>query len=186
MRWRFIHIPKCGGITFRSAYADYERALQPTCNTIDCIPPDVRTVAVIRHPLDRLVSICSFYFGSTAKLDQWLDSGDWLDRPVFEVEGRPPLRYPSTKLTIPWSTPQVNWIREETHLILLDDYQRGVDEWADIAGFPRRRLEVTNTSNRAADWREYLSPEHVEQFSEFYAEDLATYGRLLVAAGCKG
>lgn len=160
-------------MSFRKAFADFEHELRPTHDTIEHIPENGRTVAVIRHPLDRLVTICSWFFGSTDPLHEWLDSDDWKRRPTLDIKKRSPMR-----ATVAISSPQTTWIRDETHLILFNDYQNGLDEWCDLAGYPRRQLEQRNKSNRQPGWENYLLPRHVERFSDYYAEDLAICGHL--------
>lgn len=165
MTWRFIHIPKCGGMSFRKAYADCERELLPTHDPGVTLP-ECRTVAVMRHPLDRLVSAYCHHFGGPDGMEQWVDSGRWLETPSLAVCKH------DRRRTMATCSPQVAWLRPDTVVIDFDRYQEGLDQWAEMAGFPQRQLERRNASQRGgADWRTHLRADQIQELTDFYSAD---------------
>lgn len=166
MIWQFVHIPKCGGMSFRLAYQDYEQELSPTHDPAYMLPDDVRTVAVMRHPLDRFVSIYAHRYGKTEGIREWIDSGEWQSQPTLIVDKR------GSKLSLPLSLPQVEWVREDTHIILFEEYQSGLDAWADVAGYPRRELQQRNKSQRDPGWAKYLREDQAAMLWRHYAADV--------------
>ena len=186
MNWQFIHIPKCGGMSFRKAYADMERQLQPTHDPAYLLAKDVRTVAVIRHPLDRFVSMYAHASGSMDGFRGWVDSGRWLVWPWIEIDRQGDRR----KMAI--SSPQVEWLREDTYLIRFEHYQADLYAWAECAGVPARELPHRNVSKGrdGARWDDVLREDQAKMLWDFYAEDFGLRRSLaatpLAAEGLRG
>ncbi len=166
-QWQFIHIPKCGALSG-------EEFLDSGGLPAHKFDTDVKTLSVIRHPLDRLVSI--YYSGIIGKpkrsfqpiaaFQKWVQTDNWKDIPVL----------PSPINPVPISSPQVDWIRDDTFLIRLDDFQNGLDKWADFAGFPRRKMaRYLKTSARPNHWRSCFTEKQIAKLSLYYAADLAMW-----------
>ena len=166
-QWQFIHIPKNGGMSFRKAYAEYERELLPTHNPAFMLSPTRRTVAVMRHPLDRLVSIYAFYHQDFNGFRDWVDSGRWKKWPTLEIDTE------QGRQKVPYSAHQTFWLREETYLIRFEDYARGVALWAEEAGFPQVEWHHRNASKsrNGERWEELLRDDQARMLYRYYEDD---------------
>jgi len=100
----------------------------------------------------------------------WIDKGAWRHQPCVALD--------KVGQIVPVSTAQRKWIRDDTYLIMLDDYQDQADRWAKIAGFPKRDIPRLNMSSRPPHWGLCYTDKQIKNLLRYYHDDLLMWQSL--------
>jgi hypothetical protein len=181
MRWRLITIPRTGGVSMAEAYGrgtESGHAHLPA----KVFPDEVKLFAVVRNPLDRLISICAYIRGAyqlnlaPREFRLWVCDGC-----------RPDLHDPPQGLAITtWrgpdglriTSPQTAWLDDRVMLLRFDQLQAAGRRLAAETGQQDRWLPLLNTSKRQPTIEAYYDDRSLDAALERYAGDAALWCEL--------
>lgn len=174
MRWRFIHIPKTGGVSLAEAYTrgtEQGHAHLPAY----VFPAGVRLFAMIREPTDRAVSMCAYLLRVKNRVlvpedfHEWVAGGcqaDYMlphdDTVVVSWRGPDGLRMTSK---------QVQWLDSRVELLLYERFEQEAAKLAAAIGVAPKKPPRRNASLRRRNPNEYLTIETARRLEEIYWQD---------------
>jgi len=181
--WRFIHIPKNGGCSFRKAYGRGSEKGHPHNPASQF--PDVHKVAIIRNPYDRIVSVFTYErlmkvgnLAGPTKFREWL-FGDresmWANNKKYGYSLR-------------IAEPQVKWLTDDVWLLRFWNIKDDAIDWAikfHIDCVVQKRYPHENqTKLRETPIDKYYDDQCRAKVREVYAEDFIVYDYLMKHGPC--
>lgn len=166
-QWRFVHIPKNAGSSYRHTYPQGVHLHPCTINGVHItklpphtpateFPKDFFTFAIIRNPLDRAVSICAYILrGLKTKLTPAMFQ-DWVaDGFPTEIAklGQPILQagYVVDSLKLLITAPQTAYLRHDTHIVRYEFLDRDLPPVLDLLGVPYASANQSNPIRSKTD-----------------------------------
>lgn len=166
MNWRFVHIPRTGGTSFRRTYGTGYPTRKEHPHTPASYFDGFKTISFVRNPYDRLVSIFGFMWrrdnitdASVQHFRKWVKGGIECDFISFAEE-----QWPMT-------TEQRKWIAPDTYTVKLEGWETGLQVIDAMTGLFHKPIQHANLSKRKADWREYYDDETAAIVLERYQGD---------------
>lgn len=160
-----VHIPKTAGVSIRSALSNGQ--IQGPIEGLNPIPeswPLDRSFAVVRHPLDRFVSACSFLGLSP---DEGVDI--LRDKSIAPT---PSLSRPKgcAKYHLLPQTDGFNRLSLAKHVLRFEQLQDEYNALAVELGLPRVNLPKLNCSDHET-WQKVLTKTQVNKLCRIYTND---------------
>jgi len=182
-QWRFIHIPKNGGCSFRKVYGRGSEKGHPHNPASQF--PDVHKVAIIRNPYDRAVSVFTY-----ERLMKKVDAAtpvkfrDWLfgDRSSMWANNK---KY---GFSLRIAEPQVKWLTDDVWLLRFWNIKEDAQEWGKrfhIDGNAVKKYPHENpTKLRELAIDRYYDDQCRAKVREVYAKDFIVYDYLMEHGPC--
>jgi len=157
----FIHIPKTGGTSIRTALDLWSTTHHTTAREMRRMHPESSGqfyFTVVRNPWDRIVSYAHSLRGRKRK-NVW--------------------DYPNVPLNL---TPQVDYVLDEDGTLLVDfigRYETLAEDFETICGkigIPTPPLPHLNRATERRQYREYFDERAMQFIADSYAEDIARFG----------
>ena len=180
IRWRFIHIPRNGGLSVASAYGrgteGGHQHLPASCY------PDraIRLVALIRDPTERAVSLCAHLLAVKNRPLTTADFRDWV------ADGCPANFEQGEISSFTWrgpsglriTHPQIAWLNGRVDLLLFERAPRDLAGYMKSLGRRAVQLPTLNPSQRLRPASLYLDHPTAARLRDIYHEDYELWERL--------
>lgn len=175
----FIHIPKNAGTSFIKQYCNDDQKGHWAVRDLNIDPK--KTVAIVRNPYDRLVSVYEYNKMKENYWHSFSNKTKYGIAPLYDFCSKHDFgdfveAVTTGKLTNNHLQPQYTWVltrdnKVETKIAKLENLNEDMTEILQT----KIELGVVNKSDRKKDWNEYYTKELKEKVYNFYKLDFLVF-----------